>query len=104
MTDNPVEQFDELFDRFEDEEDKTTLETNREVLVLAQKLKAVSNTEGGKVLVQTLRDNITKAMLALFETRQSKYVSVMEANFDLLTKLRGADNQVKEILDWLDTL
>lgn len=100
----PNEQFEELFGKFEGEEDKAIVESNREVYELAQKLKTLSHTEGGKVLVQTLRDNITKATLALFETRQSKYVSIMEANFDLLTKIRGAESQSNEILEWLDSL
>jgi len=101
MTDK-VEQFDDLFGRFDSKEDIAVIEGNKEVFLNAQKLQEVSSSVGGKILIATLRENITRSLLALFETRKSRYVSDIQANFDLLIKLTGAESQSQEILDWLD--
>ncbi len=106
MTDtkSTEELFDEAEDKFVESEDAETLKGNRELFDKAKTLSQFRRTKAGEILVGELKDNITRSLLALIETREGRHISDLDASFKILTKLISAEGQEASIADWLGTL
>ncbi len=98
------EEFDALEEKYTGDEDVETIKANREIFENSKAIEGVANTQGGKVLIQDLKQEITKSLFALFKTRHGKHVSDLESNLNLLTKLTGAKGQSDAISSWLESL
>lgn len=86
------------------EEDKELIRANKKLYLESNDLIALSNSSAGRKLIEGLKGEIQVALQNLFETRQGRYISDLEAKFNLLTKITSAKTQAKAIEAWVDSL
>lgn len=98
------EQFDEAEELFTGEDDQNIIKSQRSIYAEASQLSQFTDSPAGKILIKSLKDEITKAMSLLIETRKGRYISDIESNLNLLSKLINSKNLVSTIGKWLDSL
>mgnify|MGYP000918290531 CR=1 FL=1 len=98
------EQFDDAEKEYRLDSDKEILASQRRIYKESLDLSNLTDSPGGKQLIKNVKDEITKALNLLIETRQGRYLSDVDSNLILLMKLTGAKSQKEAIGNWLDSL
>jgi len=98
------EQFEEAEDLFTSDEDQDIIKTNKDVYHESSQIASLVDSEAGRILVKSLKDEISKSLSLLIETRKGRYISDIESNLNLLSKLINAKKTVTAIGSWLDSL
>jgi hypothetical protein len=101
---NREEQFENAEEEFSSAEDQEVIKANKRSYIDAKNLEDLAVSPGGILLIKSLKEEISRAMLLLIETRKGRYVSDIESNLALLNKLTNAKNQTDAIASWLDSL
>lgn len=98
------EQFEEAEDLFTNAEDKDIIKSNKELYAEASQISSLVESNAGRILIKSLKDEISKALSLLIETRKGRYISDIESNLNLLSKLINAKKTTTAIGSWLDSL
>jgi hypothetical protein len=98
------EQFDNLETEYSEVEDQEMIRANRAAYNDASQLASLASSESGRILVKYLKDEISKNIQLIIETRKARYVSDLDSNLSLLTKLIGAKKTTEAIGSWLDSI
>ncbi len=98
------QQFDDVEQEYTLDEDKEVIRANRETYKESKNFSDLADSPGGRLLIKSLKDEISKSLQLLIETRNGRYVSDIESNLNLLTKLIRAKKQTEAIAKWLDSL
>jgi len=98
------DEFDEMEELFPDEGDKEIVRGNKIIYKEARDLLSLSESPGGRSLIKGLKLEISETIKKLIETRQGRYVSDLDSQLSLLTKLTDAKKQTDAIRNWLDSI
>jgi len=98
------EEFDEMEELFPSEEDKERVRGNKILYKEAQNLYSLSESPGGRALIKGLKNDISDTIKKLIETREGRYISDLDSQLSLLTKLTDAKKQTDAIRNWIDSI
>jgi hypothetical protein len=98
------EQFENIENEYSEDEDKAVIAMNRKAYSNASQLAMLSESAAGRVLIKELKDEISKNIQNIIETRKARYVSDLDSNLNLLTKIIGAKKTTEAIGSWLDSI
>ena len=98
------EEFEEMEELFPNDEDKETVRGNKILYKQARDLLSLSESPGGRSLIAGLKSDITESLKKLIETREGRYLSDLDSQLSLLTKLTDAKTQTDAIRNWIESI
>lgn len=105
MTGNSInEQFEIAEKIYTEEEDQEMLKIQRKLFNELSDINLFAESAAGRQLISSIKEDLTKSLVLLFETRKGRHLSDAESLFNLLTKLTTAKSKSEAIRDWLNSL